>query len=166
MKRVGAETDLVQCPYDKSHRILPHRFQVHLVRCRKNFPLAQVVTCPFNVTHLLKKEELDWHVTVCPERKTFENSRHREEPVEELSTTMDTSFSADNSELQGNQFKVPIDQSNVSTENWEDDPNVPSYNPTAYAENAPVLRMPVGMSPAQRKEFRAAERKRLQSLMK
>ena len=166
MKRVGAETDLVQCPYDKSHRILRHRFQVHLVRCRKNFPLAQVVTCPFNVTHVLNKKELDWHVTVCPERKTFENFRHREEPIEGLSTTMDTSFSADNSAHQGDQFKVPIDPIDASTENWENDPDVPSYDPKAYVENAPVLRMPVGMSPAQRNEFRAAERKRLHALMK
>ena len=55
---IGSETDLLVCPYDKSHLIMRKRFQVHLVRCRRSHPNANKVTCPFNVTHRLNKAEL------------------------------------------------------------------------------------------------------------
>lgn len=42
--------------------------------------------------------------------------------------------------------------------------NTPSYNPQLYAMNANVLRQPVGMSPAQRRQFADNERKRLSEI--
>ena len=50
------------------------------------------------------------------------------------------------------------------TENWDLHPDVPSYDPSKYAEKAQVLRLPVGLLPSQRCAFRKAERKRLQTL--
>lgn len=52
------------------------------------------------------------------------------------------------------------------SESWDDDPQVPSYNPSDYLNKADVLRMPVGMTPSERSAFRLAERKRLQALAK
>lgn len=50
---------MLECPYDRHHQILMSRMQVHLTRCRKNYPKAKKVTCPFNVTHVLNEPELD-----------------------------------------------------------------------------------------------------------
>lgn len=56
---IGSETDLLMCPYNESHLILRKRFQVHLIRCRRSYPNAPMVVCPFNVTHRINKVELD-----------------------------------------------------------------------------------------------------------
>lgn len=53
-----------------------------------------------------------------------------------------------------------------SSENWDDEPEVPAYDPQNYSKKSLVLRAPVGMTPAQRNAFREAERQRLQSLTK
>lgn len=51
--------DLVECPYNKAHQIMRSRLQFHLVRCRRSHPNSEKVTCPFNTTHIMNKEELD-----------------------------------------------------------------------------------------------------------
>lgn len=51
--------DFAECPYNKAHRMLAHRLATHLVKCRKNYPETEKVTCPFNSTHLINKPELN-----------------------------------------------------------------------------------------------------------
>lgn len=51
--------DLVECPYNRAHQILRSRIQTHLVRCRKSHPDIHLEICPFNSTHLMKKEDKD-----------------------------------------------------------------------------------------------------------
>lgn len=53
------DNELLECPYDKSHRILQNRMQVHLGKCRRNHANVPKVTCPFNVIHVLNKPELE-----------------------------------------------------------------------------------------------------------
>lgn len=53
------DQELLECPYETSHRILKSRMQVHLGRCRRNHTNVPTVTCPFNVTHVLNKPELE-----------------------------------------------------------------------------------------------------------
>lgn len=55
------DQELLECPYDKSHRILKHRMQIHLRKCGRNHvhPKEDLVTCPFNVTHVVPKVELE-----------------------------------------------------------------------------------------------------------
>lgn len=47
------ENDVVECPFDKSHKVPRNRLQVHLSTCRlrnsKNFE-----TCPFNALHIME----------------------------------------------------------------------------------------------------------------
>lgn len=40
------------CPYDKIHRIVPERFQKHLIQCRRMHPDEPLDTCPFDSTHI------------------------------------------------------------------------------------------------------------------
>ncbi|XP_061386373.1 gametocyte-specific factor 1 homolog [Musca vetustissima] len=169
---VGSETELLQCPYEISHMIMRKRFQVHLVRCRKNHPKAEVVTCPFNVTHRVNKVELEWHLSNCFDRKSFENFRNRPAPVVGLSSSIDRTFCESDATNRSLSISLASDVTIVGgefvepTESWDDEPQVPSYNPTDYIHKADVLRMPVGMTPSERNAFRLAERKRLQSLAK
>ncbi|XP_075155477.1 gametocyte-specific factor 1 homolog isoform X2 [Haematobia irritans] len=134
--------DLLSCPYDKHHQILRSRMQVHLTRCRKNHLNEKKVTCPFNVTHVLNEPELEFHVTVCTERKTFEHFRNEvKAPTRPIIPP-----------------SVPLCD---SEENWDNDEDVPSYNPQAYAAKADVIRTIQGVPPSQRKAFRKQERLRL-----
>lgn len=50
--------DTYECPYNKAHQILKHRFQTHLVKCRKGYPDAKKVVCPFNAVHMINEPEL------------------------------------------------------------------------------------------------------------
>ncbi|KAI8116391.1 Gametocyte-specific factor 1 like protein [Lucilia cuprina] len=193
---IGSETDLLVCPYNESHLILRKRFQVHLIRCRRSHPNAPMIVCPFNVTHRVNKVELEvclklnnlvkvikinilqWHVSTCPDRQNFENFRHQDAPIVGLSSTINLTFcgsaaAGNATSLFNNTYNTVATTNNIkggeyieSSESWDDLPEHPSYNPNEYIEKAEVLRLPVGMTPSERKAFRLAERKRLQSLMK
>ncbi|KPP66563.1 hypothetical protein Z043_114926 [Scleropages formosus] len=62
---------LVQCPFDKNHKIRACRFPYHIIKCRKNHPkLAnELRTCPFNARHLMPSHELSHHVANCTDRQ-------------------------------------------------------------------------------------------------
>lgn len=87
--------ETVQCPYEKSHIILKHRFQTHLIKCKRSHPDIQLEICPFDQTHHVAKNELDVsfnfnftiiatffsnrynllmqnHVKTCPSRAVFD----------------------------------------------------------------------------------------------
>ncbi|XP_011198861.1 gametocyte-specific factor 1 homolog [Bactrocera dorsalis] len=162
LRRVGEEGDILTCPYNLSHQILRCRFQVHLVRCRKSHPDAKKVVCPFNVTHRVNEQELDWHVSTCSNRQSFEvfKSSDSHASGSSMSNTFNDNGTEANSTWQTANTSFELETS----QNWDDLPSVPSYNPKAYAEKANVLRQPVGMKPSERVAFRNAERKRLQNL--
>ena len=50
--------------------------QVHLVRCRKQHPTAQMEICPFNAIHHVPKQEYPYHVRHCEYRKTIEEQKY------------------------------------------------------------------------------------------
>nr|XP_034963822.1 gametocyte-specific factor 1-like [Zootoca vivipara] len=78
---------LIQCPYDKNHKIRACRFPYHLVKCRKNHPdlVQQLVTCPFNARHQVPRGEISQHISSCDDKRCIEqdiashgDSRRRE----------------------------------------------------------------------------------------
>ena len=60
---------LVQCPYDKLHKVREDRLQFHLIKCKRQNLDKNFVICPFNTTHHMPKEEFEKHAEVCPDRK-------------------------------------------------------------------------------------------------
>lgn len=51
----GYENSVV-CPYNKSHVILSHRIQTHLVKCARSNPGIKLEVCPFNSCHRMRSE--------------------------------------------------------------------------------------------------------------
>uniref|UniRef100_A0A3B3VF09 CHHC U11-48K-type domain-containing protein n=1 Tax=Poecilia latipinna TaxID=48699 RepID=A0A3B3VF09_9TELE len=69
--RANCDPDkLLQCPFDKNHKIRSCRFPYHLIKCRKNHPklASELKTCPFNARHLVPKHELAHHTETCEDR--------------------------------------------------------------------------------------------------
>ena len=62
------QEEVLRCPFDKSHSILPGRLLKHILKCKKNHQelAACLVVCPYSPqTHYLKPEEYDHHVEHC-----------------------------------------------------------------------------------------------------
>ncbi|KAM8977569.1 protein D7-like [Pelodytes ibericus] len=69
------DTDgLLQCPYDKNHRIRPSRFPYHLVKCRESNRLVakELAICPYNARHRVPKQELQLHMATCENKVALE----------------------------------------------------------------------------------------------
>ncbi|KAH0628989.1 hypothetical protein JD844_010693 [Phrynosoma platyrhinos] len=65
---------LMQCPYDKNHKIRACRFPYHLVKCRQNNQSVakQLVTCPYNARHRIPKEQFNLHIETCEHKVSIE----------------------------------------------------------------------------------------------
>ncbi|XP_040395265.1 gametocyte-specific factor 1 [Cygnus olor] len=65
---------LVQCPYDRSHRVRAARLPYHLVKCQRNNPQVarHLATCPFNARHRVPRAELRSHLASCPDRRQID----------------------------------------------------------------------------------------------
>ncbi|NWX16972.1 GTSF1 factor, partial [Aegotheles bennettii] len=61
---------LMECPYNKHHRIRACRFPYHLVKCRKSHPevAKELAMCPFNARHLVPRADLCDHLAKCSDR--------------------------------------------------------------------------------------------------
>ncbi|XP_013100706.2 uncharacterized protein DDB_G0283697-like [Stomoxys calcitrans] len=135
------DDDMVECPYNNSHRMLRKRLQSHLLKCRIQYPDVELRKCPFNLSHLIPEPEFTHHVTNCSDRKLITQYKYDapDEVIEE---------------------EHPKHEPIQSEENW-DDTDVPDYDPTKYVEKADVIRQPLGPTPSLRKAFIKEERKRL-----
>lgn len=68
---MSLQQQLLTCPFNPAHVILPHRMQKHLVRCKKQYPNIKLQTCLYNATHLIKPELFEEHKATCSDRKNF-----------------------------------------------------------------------------------------------
>ncbi|XP_013792246.2 gametocyte-specific factor 1-like [Limulus polyphemus] len=59
---------MVNCPYNKAHRVSRSRIQSHILKCRKTHQDRQLETCPFNAQHRIEKELKHDHIMNCPDR--------------------------------------------------------------------------------------------------
>eukprot|EP00092_Neocalanus_flemingeri_P031565 GFUD01034276.1.p1 GENE.GFUD01034276.1~~GFUD01034276.1.p1 ORF type:complete len:315 (+),score=112.78 GFUD01034276.1:87-1031(+) len=147
----------ITCPYNPSHQITVERIQWHLVKCRKNHPASDHVVCPYNASHHVPKPEEQYHISTCSDRKIVELAKY--------------SWAMDRPGQHGNLSMPP--PSNIHwgnsdmgmEENWEKEATVKqSYDPSKKASTAPVIRNLQGATPSQRKEFRAKEKVRIETL--
>lgn len=73
----------------------------------------------------------------------------------------------DKEEKKTNRVEVKLPKPNcnpfLEEETW-DDYDCPTYDPKSVAADKPILRITNGMTPAQRREFREQERRRLNGM--
>ncbi|XP_055614357.1 gametocyte-specific factor 1 homolog [Uranotaenia lowii] len=174
-------TELVQCPYEKAHRIQPHAMSKHLFKCRKNHPKLDYVSCPFNESHRVPAQELKLHSKDCPDRASIETykysiattasacipgeqsqqpkliyNRQKPDPIH-------TNYRNPRPEVSDDDDGEPAAASLDDDECW-DDMNLPAYNPQEYCKNAKVIRKATLKTPAEKKKFYENERLRLRDL--
>jgi len=116
----------MQCPYNRSHVILKSRMQRHLVKCKRNYPMADKVVCPFSAIHHVDKHDYQYHVSTCPDRHVIEGHKYVCEESEH-----------------GNLEPAPYHHPELlpTEENWDAEDTVTTYDPIQHAEAAPVIRM-------------------------
>lgn len=146
---------LEQCPYEKSHLVTPDKLITHLTKCRKQHlkkhPTPNIVVCPYKSTHHVALAELDYHVKNCDGK--------------DLAIHM---------LLEPSTAKVRIPEASISVgprdarnsevvtddEDWETQQIRAPYDPAAKILDKEVIRKPVGLTKAERKEFVVKERER------
>eukprot|EP00057_Strongylocentrotus_purpuratus_P033361 XP_791128.1 PREDICTED: uncharacterized protein LOC586246 isoform X1 [Strongylocentrotus purpuratus] len=104
--------ELIECPYDKVHRIRLSRFPMHLLKCRKNYVGREMYTCPFNACHLVPAPEARHHIANCPDKGCVEKDMVR-------------GYDMNNTYCRG-YTKVPSyrrseDYHHESSENWDEE---------------------------------------------
>lgn len=63
---IPTEEKMVECPFDRNHKLKSNYLQFHIVRCMKNYP--NHVACPFNSLHRIEKSKLKEHIKTCSEQ--------------------------------------------------------------------------------------------------
>ncbi|PSN33047.1 hypothetical protein C0J52_17755 [Blattella germanica] len=144
------EDPLIRCPYNQSHQILKSRMQVHIVKCRRNYPTADKVVCLFNAIHHLDKINYQYHVSTCPDRRVVECQKYE----------VYNSLGGDVNRFEYKEPELPPNE-----EDWDKDAEVSHYDPSEHIENALILRSLQGATKSQRKAFRLRERLRIQRIL-
>lgn len=172
MSELPGYGELLQCPYEKAHRIMGSGMAKHLYKCRKNHPKSKMVPCPFNETHHIPQPELKFHTSQCEDRGTYETYKYSVVAEAPFKVTPELTYnsippSEPSSGTSKKREKKPASSVPVSSldpdECW-DDMNEAPYNPQKYCESAKVIRKATLKKPAEKKAFYEAERLRLQDL--
>lgn len=144
---------LEQCPYDRSHLITPDKLTTHLTKCRKQHlkrnTTPTIVICPYKWTHHVDKTELDHHVKNCDGKDLAVHM------LLEPTIGMKPEHSIP---------RIVEEERNVETitdeEDWETQQIRVPYDPATKILEKEVLRKPVGLTKAERKQFYVKERER------
>lgn len=155
--------ELLQCPYNRSHRILPHAMQRHMFKCRKNNASKKLVSCPFNTIHLVPGPELKLHLVSCPDRATFDLYKYC---IASGPSSSNSSYKNDEPELiyhDSISTQGPGKSLQDDDECW-DDSAVPAYNPQKYCKSAKIIRKATLLRPSDKQKFYRQEHQRHREL--
>ncbi|KXJ77470.1 serine/arginine repetitive matrix protein 5 [Aedes albopictus] len=152
---------LLECPYNKSHRVQATAMARHLFKCRKMHPNIEFVTCPFNHAHKVAEPELKMHTATCEDRANFDMYKY----CITTAAATHTSSEAQEPELIYNQ-EDPIAPQKVHDDDDEcwDDLRIPAYNPQEYCAQAKIIRKATLKTPAEKRAFYEQEMKRHKEL--
>ncbi|XP_058456547.1 gametocyte-specific factor 1 homolog [Malaya genurostris] len=176
--------EFVECPYNRSHRIMPHVMPKHLFKCRKNYPSVKLANCPFNTVHQIPFPEMKLHTETCPDRASFELYKYcisnfpsnRTKTNRELKSRLIYPDQGKHAQQERSRDSVPelvyhnaapskmTGKTLLDDDECWDDCNVPAYNPQEYCKNAKVIRKATLMKPSEKKEFYRDERRRFKEI--
>ena len=165
--RVEPEEELLQCPYDPVHRILPKRMQTHLIKCRKAilgqptspyYQLAlNMVVCKFNSKHHVQKDQLDAHHFKCPDKKEFFSNVATVQSTDAPETKPGWMNLIDETALK----KQPAGDE----ESWEDEWQQ-TYDPMEKINsNTDIIYNPQGLSKAKKRDYAINRRLQAEGLL-
>lgn len=157
---VSSYEKVVQCPYERSHLIVPDRLSVHLVKCRKNHPNTNVKICPYNSNHHIQAARYDTHLDDC-DSKDLAVHLLQESIAESRQNCSVGSIDSGICSISPS----PTNASNIEDEeDWEKDLIAEPYDPVKRSLEMNVIRKPRGLTPGQRREFVLQERIRLRAI--
>ena len=61
------KSNMRQCPYNPYHVVTEGRFLQHIIKCKKDYKGNDLVECPFKMTHIMPRTELENHLATCPD---------------------------------------------------------------------------------------------------
>ena len=70
--------ELLDCPYDNAHKIIPDRLVKHLVKCRNSSLKHQYKTainikiCEYDSSHHVHKSQMEEHLKQCPSAQYYQ----------------------------------------------------------------------------------------------
>lgn len=143
---------LEPCPYNSSHQIIPHRMAKHIIKCKKNYPDAQMKVCIFNAVHVVPVHQYQAHLLECESRELVEREVYCRPRV--VQTTPLAKAEA-----------LPVQDGIAKCENWELECVQSSYRPEEHVIYKEFTRPPPpGLGKAARKQWRLSEIDRVNRL--
>lgn len=141
------EADLiVSCPYNPAHRIRKYKLMSHISKCKKTSKMIDKTECPLDKTHIIDRDCLKEHIASCPSLGKL--------------VVMNTGYDEPKMDVQ-----PPIIMNSYdSTENWEEEPEVPPYDPMEVSSKKAVIRCMSGLTKSEKKKFKENERMRIANL--
>ncbi|XP_071545955.1 uncharacterized protein [Panulirus ornatus] len=151
---------LKPCPYNPVHQILPHRMAQHLVKCKKNYPNADMKVCVFNATHVIPTPEYQAHILECDSRSTVERELYRRKE-----TDRELLYNRQMAESRHQVAQPQARSDSASQEDWDSEMVLSSYNPNESIVYKEIPRQPPpGLGKAGRRKWREREIERVQRL--
>lgn len=143
---------LEPCPYNICHQILPHRMAKHIVKCKKNYPNADMKVCLFNAVHVVPTPKYQAHLLECEDRGLVERELY-------VKPSMVSSAAVVRPQ------PVPVQHGNIKCEDWESECVQSSYSPEEHIIYKEFIRRtPAGLSKGARKAWRLQEIQRVNRL--
>jgi hypothetical protein len=160
---VSSYEKVVQCPYERSHVIVPDRLSVHLVKCRKNHPNSNVKICPYNSNHHIQAAKYDTHLDDC-DSKDLAVHLLQESVAESRQNCSFASIDSGICSISPSPSNNTNSNNTDDEEDWEKDLIAEPYDPVKRSLEMNVIRKPRGLTPGQRREFVLQERIRLRAI--
>ncbi|XP_032673854.1 uncharacterized protein LOC116845377 [Odontomachus brunneus] len=135
---------IVTCPYNKAHRIRKFKLMTHLMKCKKQHDTQDKVLCPLDSGHVVDHNAVKDHLSSCSNLSYLIDTNNVEEKIDVAS-----SMNAD---------------TYTSVENWNDMPEVPTYDAMTNAASRKVIRCVNGLTKSERQKFRMNEQDRFKKL--
>ncbi|XP_050699064.1 protein D7-like [Eriocheir sinensis] len=144
--------NLLTCPYNSSHQIIPHRMAMHLIKCKKNYPNMDMKECIFNAVHVVPASEFQAHLLSCEDKQLVEREIFSRPQVKKGGPLVKPEA-------------VPVENVSITCEDWESERVESSYSPEASIINKEFTRPPPsGLSKSARKQWRMNEIERVKRL--